>query len=66
MVPICNTSLGAPRSMDEVTCSRLDLPGGNFLGKSSGRPCRVLPNLVLACLALGPLLRELLFEGRGP
>ena len=34
--------------MDEVTCSCLDLIGDNFLGKSSGQPCRVLPSLVLA------------------
>ena len=48
--------------MDEVTCSRLDLTGDNFLSKSSRQPCRVLPSLVLACLALGPLLQESLFE----
>ena len=51
--------------MDEVACSHPNPLGGNFLGKNSGRPCRVLPRLVLICLVLGPLLQESLFEGRG-
>ena len=63
VIPICNTSLGAQHSMEEVACFRLDPPDGNFLGENNGQPCRVLPRLALACLVLGPLLKESLYEG---
>ena len=65
MVPIHNTSLGAQHSTNEVACSRPNLLGGNFLGENSGRPCRVLPRLVLIFLVLGLSLQKVLFEGRG-
>ena len=62
VIPIRDISLDARHSMDKVACFHSDLPGGNFLGENSGRPCRVLPRLVLACLVLGPLLQESLFK----
>ena len=65
IVAIRNTSLGARHSMDEVACFLLDPSSGSFLGENSGRPCRVLPRLVLICLMLGPSLQESLFEGHG-
>ena len=64
-IPIHNTFLGAQHSMDEVTRSRSNPPDGSFLGKNSGRPCRVPFSLVLICLVLGPLLQESLSKGRG-
>ena len=63
IVLIRNTSLGAQHSMGEVACSHPNPPGGNFLGESSGLPCKVPPRLVLICLVLGSLLQESLSEG---
>ena len=63
VIPIRNTSLDARHSTDEVACFRPSPPGGNFLDENSGRPYRVLPRLVLACLVLSPWLQELVFEG---
>ena len=63
-IPICNTSLGAQHSRDEVTCSYPNLPGDSFLVENSGRPCRVLPMLALICLVLDPLLQVSPFVGR--
>ena len=64
MAPFRNTSLDARHSKDEVACFQLDPPSGNFLGENNGRPCMVLPRLVLTFPVLGPLLQEPLFEGR--
>ena len=65
VIPICNTSLAARHSTDEVACFRPYPLGDNFLGENNGRPCRVLSKLVLICLVLGSSLWVSLFEGRG-
>ena len=63
MVPSRDTSLDVRHSTDEAAYFLLNLLGGNFSVVNSGRLCRVLPRLDLACLVLDLLLQESLSRG---
>ena len=63
MVPSRDTSLDVRHFTDEAAYFLLSLLGGNFPIVNSGRLCRVLPRLDLACLVLDLLLQESLFKG---
>ena len=66
MAPSRDTSLDVRHSTDKAAYFLLNLLGGNFPVVNSGRLCRVLPRLDLACLVLDLLLQESLSRGRDP